>query len=173
MELTLLRHAALPLHLQGRYIGHTDIGIDPERFDAGKISPLLNRTFDRVYSSDLVRCTQTLETMGIDAYLPDPRLREVRFKSHIEGKLFEEIEAMEGFDPRSLESAAHWHRYVCEESAEMFRKRIHDFLDELPRNKNILICTHAGTIREILSLLGEGEDHITPGYLEYTIVRVK
>lgn len=173
MELILLRHGAIPETYQKRYLGHTDIGIDPELFETEKIAPLAGQTYERVYSSDLSRCTQTLERMGIRSYIPDPRLREVRFKSHIEGKSFEEIESMQEFAPCLLESMENWHRFVCEESPEALRMRLRNFLDELPSNGKILLCSHAGTIRSLLSLLRPDVEPVTPGYLEYTIVRVK
>jgi alpha-ribazole phosphatase/probable phosphoglycerate mutase len=173
VELILLRHAAPPASLHRRYLGHTDIGIDPDLFDAAKISPLLGIPYDRVYSSDLSRCTRTLEKMEITDFVTDPRLREVRFRKEIEGKTFEEIEATEEFDPRFLESMERWHGFVCEEPLAAFRERIRNFLDTLPQNGELLVCAHAGTIREILSQLSPGCEPITPGYLEYTIVRVK
>ncbi len=173
MELILLRHGAVAEAYQKRYLGHTDIPIDPELFDAAKVSPLREIPYDRVYSSDLVRCTQTLERMGTREYVTDPRLREVCFKPDIEGKNFAQIEATEGFDPSTLESMEHWHAFVCEEPLESFRQRIRGFLEELPRNETVLICTHAGTIREILALLRPDCEPVTPGYLEHTVVRVK
>lgn len=173
MELILLRHGAVAEAYQKRYLGHTDIPIDPELFDAEKLSPLLGVPYDRVYSSDLSRCTETLGMMGISDYAVDPRLREVCFKKEIEGKTFAQIETMEGFDPCSLESMENWHAFVCEEPFETFRQRIRDFLEELSRNETILICTHAGTIREILALLRPDGQPVTPGYLEHTVVRVK
>lgn len=167
MSLTLLRHAPPPLAYHGRYIGHTDIPIDLALF-----TPItLPLTYDRVYSSDLSRCTQTLEQLGYEDFQSDERLREVRFKAPFEGKSFDEIERMEIYNPSFLESQERWHDFVCDESIEEFRGRIASFLDDLPREQNILICAHGGTIGEILSQL-----HQTPrmlDYLEYTIVTVK
>lgn len=173
MALTLLRHAAPPAAYHGRYIGHADISIDPSLFDASKAARLGSMRYERIYSSDLMRCTETLRLLGITSFIADSRLREVRFKPSVEGKNFAEIEAMDEYDPRFLDSWESWHRYLCDEPIETFRSRINSFLEELPKEENILICTHAGTIREILSLLGKMEEHPTPGYLEYTIVRVK
>lgn len=173
MELILLRHGAVPETYQKRYIGHSDIPIDPALFDAAKIAPLTHQAYTHVYSSDLSRCTQTLERMGIGSFVADPRLREVAFKPSVEGKDFSQLEAMEGFDPRFLESMECWHEFVCEEPLAAFRERVRNFLDGLPRSGEILICTHAGTIREILALLGTNIASQTPGYLEYTNVRVK
>jgi alpha-ribazole phosphatase len=167
MSLTLLRHAAPSAEYHGRTIGHTDIPIDPRLFG----SAALSCSYDAIYSSDLIRCTQTLEHLGYTDIIIDPRLREVRFKEHFEGKSFEEIEKMEEYDPCFLESQECWHTFICEESIEHFRRRIETFLEELPLDQNILICSHAGTIREILSLLKREPKGL--GYLEYTIITVK
>lgn len=173
MELTLLRHAPLPKHFQKRYIGHSNIAIDTTLFEKNKIAPLMGKKYDALYSSDLLRCTQTLEQCGFECFIPDTRLREVRFKSHIEGKNFGEIETMDDFDPIFLESQESWHAYICDESIDVFQSRIKCFLDELPREGNVLLCSHAGTIREILRVLDSLNPPKTVDYLDYTIVRVK
>lgn len=167
MVLTLLRHAPLPLAFHGRYIGHSDIPIDRELFH-----PLtLPSAYDVIYSSDLIRCTQTLEQLGYNDFKTDERLREVRFKEQFEGKNFDEIEQMEEYDPSFLESEERWYDFVCDEPIEAFRERISLFLAELPRDGKILLCTHGGTIREILSRWQSNPRRID--YLEYTIVTVK
>jgi alpha-ribazole phosphatase/probable phosphoglycerate mutase len=148
----------------GRTIGHTDISIDLTLFNA----IALPMPYDAIYSSDLRRCTQSLETLGYLDFTTDERLREVTFKKHFEGKSFEEIERMEEYDPSFLESQESWHTFICEESREHFRRRIETFLGELHPHKNILVCSHGGTIREILSLLKSEPKSL--GYLEYTIV---
>jgi alpha-ribazole phosphatase/probable phosphoglycerate mutase len=170
MALTLLRHASPPLEYHGCYNGHTDIPIDTAFFEQNKIQPLANRPFDRIYSSDLQRCTATLEMMGITAFTTDSRLREVRFKPPIEGKTFSQIEASEDFNPHALDSREAWHRYVCDESLPSFRTRIQSFLDELEQDKNILVCAHGGTIRMILSLLSQSIEDKPLGYLNHITV---
>ena len=170
MELTLLRHASPHWEYHGCYNGHTDIPIDVTRFEHDKTQPLLHRPFDRIYSSDLQRCTSTLETMGITAFTTDPRLREVRFKPSIEGKIFAQIEASEDFDPRVLDSREAWHHYVCDESLPIFRTRIESFLNELEHDKKILVCAHGGTIAMILSLLNPALEDQAVGYLDYITV---
>lgn len=170
MELTLLRHAAPALAYHGRYIGHTDIRIDKTLFERSKIEHLTAQRYDRIYCSDLARCTATLERMGIDHFVTDERLREVRFKPSIEGKNFAEIEAMEDFDPASLDSQESWHRAVCDEPIEAFRFRVQSFLDELPKNETILICSHAGTMTIILSLLNAEISTYSFGYLDHIVL---
>lgn len=170
MGLTLLRHAPPPLEYHGCYNGHTDIPIDTALFEHDKIQSLLHRSFDRIYSSDLQRCSATLEMMGIPSFTTDPRLREVRFKPSLEGKTFSQIEASEDFDPRSLDSREAWHHYVCDESLCLFQTRIQSFLDELDGHENVLICSHGGTIRMILSLLNPVIEDKPLGYLGHITI---
>lgn len=167
MALILLRHAPPPREYHRCYLGHTDVGIDAALFDEAKIAPLLSERFDRIYSSDLLRCTQTLEAIGLRGYTADPRLREVRFRASFEGKTFEQVERMREYDPAVLDSAEAWHDYVCDESSEAFRRRIGSFLAELDPNLNVLVCTHGGTIKTLLSLLNQPEPHPVPAYLDY------
>ena len=164
MSLTLLRHAPLSEKYHGRYIGHSDLSIDFELFT----SIALPQTYDSIYSSDLIRCTQTLDALGYSNVITDSRLREVHFKERFEGKNFEEIERMKEYSPQFLESRERWHTFICEESIENFRGRIESFLEELPRDQNILICSHAGTIYEMLLLFNSMPKRVD--YLEYTIV---
>ncbi len=164
MALTLLRHAPLPPQYQGRYNGWTDISIDRDYRHIDTPDVLCTISFDHIYSSDLIRCTQTLDAMGIKHYHTESRLREVRFKAHIEGRSFEEISQLSSYDESYLQDATAWHRFVCAESPQAFKRRIVTFLRELPQDKEILLCSHAGTLQTILSLFGLNKPKIA--YLE-------
>ena len=164
MAITLLRHAALPKKNEHRYNGWRDLNIDPLRFDTKKAALLGKQKFDLVYSSDLVRCQQTLEMMGIDDYITDERLREVRFKEEIEGLNFNEIEKLDSYKTSYIKERESWHEYICAESQEAFETRIKSFLKELPGNKEILICSHGGTLQKMMAMLGHAKNEIA--YLE-------
>ena len=164
MAITLLRHAALPKKYQNHYIGWSDISIDPELFDHKKVALLQTQKFDIVYSSDLIRCTQTLETLGIKDYITDTRLREVRFKDEIEGLNFNEIEKLSSYKSKYIEKRKKWHKYICEEPQKDFEARIKSFLNELPKDKEILICSHGGTLQKMMLFLGYAKNKIA--YLE-------
>ena len=164
MAITLLRHAALPKEQQGCYLGWSDVGIDEDLFDEKKAARLRTNSFALVFSSDLKRCRQTLEKLGKD-FTIDSRLREVRFKAHIEGKRFNDIEKLESYDSKHLESQSSWHSYICQESEEAFRLRLEEFLASLPADKEILICSHAGSIRMMMEILQQPK--VTLDYLEY------
>jgi len=165
MALTLLRHAALSPQHQGRYNGWTDISIDPTLYEEHKVTLLKTQHFDKIYCSDLKRTQETLEAMGMETYIKDERLREVRFKIHIEGLHFDEVRKLASFDERYLESQERWYRYICAENPAQFERRIQQFLTELPKDQEILICSHGGTLQKILSFCGYNKAHIN--YLEW------
>lgn len=167
MDLTLLRHAAPMAKYQGCYNGHTNIAIDPKHFEYDKIASLAQRRYDRIYTSDLIRCRATLEQMQINDYILDERLREVRFKPAIEGKRFADIEQMEGYSPELLTTQESWHAFICDEPLQTFRERIQHFLEELPRDQTILICTHGGVIAMMLSVLAPQSPAASLAYLDH------
>jgi broad specificity phosphatase PhoE len=170
MQLTLLRHAPLPLCHQKRYNGWSDIPIDPNLFDHQKVAHLKKQQFDLIYSSDLKRCIQTLSLIFEEQEIATTMaLREVKFKEEIEGKSFEEIKKLATFRPHYLESEILWHHYICEESQEAFHQRLNEFLQQLPKKKKILICSHAGAIRAIMHLL-EASTATNIEYLDSTTI---
>ncbi len=153
MALTLLRHAAVHPKYQKRYNGWTDLSIEPSLFDAKMVAPLCKQHFDHIYSSDLMRCQETLSFMEMTPYTTDERLREVRFKAHIEGLSYQEVSRRSDFDASLLEDPIAWHNYICAERYEAFSRRIDAFLTDLPKDKEILVCTHGGVMQHMLALL--------------------
>lgn len=154
--LTLIRHAPLAIRYQKRFIGHLNIEIEPSLVDLSKFDEIKKRNYKYIYSSDLKRCTQTLDLIDYK-YLEDSRLREVKFKDEFEGKSFNEIEKMDSYDIKYLSSTKEWYEYICDEPFESFKNRIHSFLEEIPKDGDILICSHAGTIKMIYSILEENK----------------
>jgi len=164
MSLTLIRHASLGKSYQKRYIGWSDIDIDLNFWDQTKANEIKRLSFDSVYSSTLIRAINTLKELGFKEFILDDRLKEVAFKDHIEGKSFDEISKLDTFDSKFLNSMDSWHRFICKEDKNSFYSRVESFLSELPKDKEILICTHAGVIRVIGEILGHKIDNID--YLE-------
>jgi len=147
MTLFLLRHAPVVKEYEGCYNGWIDVDIQqdivmPER--------LREQEFDAIYSSDLQRCSKTLDILGFEGYITEERLREIRFKKAFEGKSFESINPPK----HALDNMQSWYDFICDEDLASFRSRIQSMLETL-EGKNILICSHGGTIRMILSLLEE------------------
>ena len=164
MAITLLRHAALAHEYQGRYNGWTDLDIDPNLFDEKEVALLRLQKFDVIYSSDLVRCQQTLDMIGFQEYVTDERLREVRFKKEIEGLSFEEIEKLTSYIVKYLDKKKSWHKYTCAETPKEFKTRIKSFLADIDPSKEILICSHGGTLLRMMKILGHKKNKIA--YLE-------
>jgi len=165
MALTLLRHASLGITHEKRYNGWTDLSIDFSSFDEKKVVILKRIDFDFVYSSDLQRCTQTLEMLEIEDYFTDARLREVRFRDEIEGKTFNEVQKLPSYKSTYSEERESWHRYICEEHPALFEERIKSFLADIPRDKEVLICSHSGTLQKMMVFLGYAKHNID--YLEW------
>ena len=172
MALVLLRHAPLALEHQKRYNGWSDLPIDRELFNHTLIEPLKERAFDEIYSSDLRRCRETLKLLFETQKEINLKkaLREVEFREEIEGKSFEEIEKLSSFNPNHLKSSQSWHNYIAKESPEAFNQRVKEFILSLPKDREILICSHGGTLKEILKIIGERERLLN--YLEYCEVKL-
>jgi broad specificity phosphatase PhoE len=154
--ITLLRHAPLPIEYQKKYIGHSNIHIDNSLIDRSELNLINKEDYDLIYSSDLIRCTQTLDLFNLN-YTTNKNLREVKFKDEIEKKSFEQIEQLNSYNQKYLDNIYTWYDYICQESFAQFKNRIDSFLKTLPKNKNILICSHKGTIRMIYSILKKEE----------------
>ena len=168
-NIIFLRHGVLPKKYQNRYNGWSDISIDITLCDFEKINPLKDENFDLIFSSDLLRCTQTLDALQL-TYTKDCRLREVKFNREIEGKSFEEIANLATFKQSYLETNELWHSYIAAEKKADFNDRLKEFLNSLPKSKNILICSHAGAIKEMLNILKHPINEIQ--YLEFIKITV-
>jgi broad specificity phosphatase PhoE len=149
MKIYLLRHARVIKEYEGCYNGWIDIDIEP---NIEPIKELENINFDFIYSSDLLRSTKTLNLLGFTTYQTDNRIRESKFKEHYEGKNFNQINPPQS----ALKDMQSWYNFICDESVEEFRYRVESFLSQLKGDK-ILICSHGGAIRMMLSIL-EGKD---------------
>ncbi len=147
----IIRHCAPNVKYHKRYIGHSDIEIDKSLFDFSKTSFLRDMKFDFIYSSPLKRCAQTLEQLNF-SYQLDDRLKEVKFKDFVELKNFEEVATHPDFTNSALSSYENWFEFICDEPICDFKNRVQNFLNDLPKDKDILICTHKGVIDMICNI---------------------
>lgn len=153
MALTLLRHSAPPIIYHKKYLGWSDIEINTNLFNFDKVKDIASQNFDFIYSSNLKRCTQTLDEINLP-YTTDSRIKELRFKEKIELKSFDEIEKLPCFKQEYLNNEMSWFNYISDEDYPEFKNRIKSFLDEIDPTKNILICSHKGTLNMILDIYG-------------------
>ncbi|MDR0768828.1 MAG: alpha-ribazole phosphatase [Dysgonamonadaceae bacterium] len=152
MKLTVIRHTAVDVP-QGICYGFTDVALKssfPAEAETVK-NRLADKTFDRIYSSPLSRCTLLA---GYCGYVPavDVRLKELNFGDW-EMKSWMEIDKQEATD-----WFADWLNYPAKngESYRMMQQRVYAFMDELKSSgaQSVCIFTHGGVIRLIHVYLG-------------------
>ncbi|MCL6601446.1 MAG: histidine phosphatase family protein [Paenibacillus sp.] len=134
LELVLLRHGLTQWNAERRYLGQTDLSLLPsilEQLSGQKEQNGLLGDFWRVYSSDLLRCRETLACMMPafrDVVVYDNRLREMNFGD------------WEGFTYEQLKSNSLYRSWLDEpwaitppngEAWEAFESRVDEFLSEL------------------------------------------
>ena len=151
MQITLVRHTSLCVP-SGICYGISDLDVSSTFTQEASIIKrnLIDKSFNKVYSSPLQRCTKLASFCGYIAPEIDNRLLELNF-GNWEMKAWEEIS-----DPQLEKWYANW----IDESptnGESFRSminRVDEFLKELKsKNENCLIFTHAGVIRVFFILL--------------------
>ncbi len=176
MLITLVRHAEVEERYVSCYNGHIDIALSPKGHQqaATLAKHFKNSHFDAVYCSDLMRTRDTLSpiTLSVTPNFTN-QLREKSWGRH-EGKTFDEIKMMES---QGYESFDQWLALLDGEAMPSYIKRIeHFFKIFLPAQgfDNILIVTHAGVIRGLMSILRkisiEEAFGIQFGYANYVIL---
>lgn len=153
MKITLVRHSEVIKKYQGKYNGHIDIPLSKKgKEDAKELAKKLrNITFDKIYCSDLLRAKETLEAFN---HTLEPiytkELREKSWGRH-EGKSFEDIES-EGIEYIDFEQ---WISALDGENIQRYRESVKEyFYDTIFKQdaQNILVVTHSGLIKTLLSL---------------------
>jgi alpha-ribazole phosphatase/probable phosphoglycerate mutase len=154
MKITLLRHAEVQEDFLGKYNGHNDIGLSKKGYEQSLIlaKKYQNAGFDAVFCSDLLRARETLKPFKLQCKpIFSPELREKSWGRH-EGKSFEQINA-EGIHYENFEQ---WINALDGESVTAFRQRVRHYFYEVifkQKAQNILVVTHSGVIKMLLSLL--------------------
>jgi len=155
MKIIALRHTSVSCS-SGTCYGQTDVET-AQTYESEKEKIILNLKsveFDLVYSSPLTRCRKLAEEVsrGVPV-IYDPRLMELNFGDW-ENRRWEEFY----FTPKAQLWFSDWLNISCpngESYGEMMH-RVKCWLDDLYNNHtdgNILIITHAGVIRALVSLL--------------------
>ena len=155
MRLTLVRHTQVIEEYHGKYNGHNNIGLSPKgAAQAKELCAKLNTLeFDSIFCSDLSRAKETIKDLRQETKIVyTDRLREKSWGKH-EGLSFDEIIAQ---DEIKYVNFLQWIDALDGEDYKDYISRIKEFfLVYLPSlNKdNILIITHAGVIRVLLSII--------------------
>ncbi|MCK9472857.1 histidine phosphatase family protein [Sulfurimonas sp.] len=155
MKLTLVRHGEVDKKYKNCYNGDNDIGLSKEgKLQAKELAKELDvLTFDAVFCSDLRRAKETLKhSLHAKEASYSNKLREKSWGEH-EGLSFEQIIAQGKIEYIDF---AQWIEALDGEPYEEFAKRVRAFfLEFLPslKKERILVITHAGVIRVLLSLI--------------------
>lgn len=155
MRVTLLRHAEVDERYKNCYNGHNDIGLSKNgETQAKEVAKKLDTMeFDAVFSSDLRRAKETLQpSLHVKNAIFTEKLREKSWGKH-EGLGFDEIIAQGEIEYIDF---LQWIQALDGECHKEYEKRVKEFFFEfLPslEKENILVVTHAGVIRVLLSLI--------------------
>ncbi len=153
MKITLVRHAEVDEAYHGCYNGHIDIGLSKrgEEQVIALAQEFSSSEFDALYCSDLLRAKMTMQNFphAIEAVYTE-KLREKSWGKH-EGLSFDEIIAQGEVEYKDF---IQWIKALDGEPYEEYVKRVEEFFFVfLPslKKENILVVTHAGVIRVLLS----------------------
>lgn len=155
MRVTLVRHAEVDEKYHGCYNGHNEIGLSKNgEVQAKELAKELDAIeFDAVYCSDLRRAKETLQhSLHVENAIFTDKLREKSWGKH-EGLSFDEIIAQGEVEYIDF---LQWIEALDGEPYEEYVKRVEEFfLEFLPslEKENILIVTHAGVIRVLMSII--------------------
>lgn len=153
-KLIIVRHGQTQMNVEGIFFGKLDPGLNEMgRVQCKKAGDILKRYgYDAIYSSDLLRASETAELINY-LKLPikfDKRLQEIDF-GIFEGLSYKEIK--EKYPVECEKSKNEWKTFdfVTGESLERLQSRAVEFVESLDKTKNNLVVTHWGVINCILS----------------------
>lgn len=147
MKVYIIRHGESETNRAGLWTGWIDAPLTEKgRDEAALLRDFLARvSFDRIYSSDLVRATTTADiAIPGCSYEKTAKLREINVGSLAGTSLSKKINIGEdGYAPFSGESR------------EEFLCRVREFMHKLERSdcENVAIFSHAGWLRSFLDMV--------------------
>ena len=169
-RVTLIRHGQTEWNMDGRWQGQANVGLNPTGFaQAAYIAEHLRRAdISAIYSSDLVRARQTAEEIAKCLGIPviaDARLREIDV-GEWQGLTSEEVLQWDAERLHAVRSGGHTVRRPSGESWQDVADRSLAMFEQIVavhRGKHVILVTHGGTIRMLISglhLLNETHTHV-------------
>lgn len=167
IRLILIRHALTNDNKKGRLSGHINSCISEEgKLQINKITKYLSHeNIDRIYTTPSSRTKDTIEKISrlkLIEIEEKENLREISF-GDFEGITFEEIKVKYPKEFEKMIEEGNNYRYPSGESLIDSYKRVAKEIDNIILEndshsdiKTILICSHAGTIRNIITHLISG-----------------
>lgn len=165
MNIYLLRHGETEQNLKGYYYGSLDVDITPKGIcQIESVSNKINSIdFDKIFSSNTKRAISSAKIILNNrdlSYIIDDRLNETNL-GLFEGKSYEDIQKEYPIEFKMW--SEDWKQYAPPkgECYVDFYRRVKEFFEEILKLKdeNILIVTHGGVIRSLLTyIMGENLD---------------
>mgnify|MGYP001012498054 FL=1 len=159
-EIIFIRHGETDFNRARLYFGHLDTDLNKTGVEQLRKTKILfekrEKMPDVVFSSDLKRCSQSMEILEIDEEIEKnltEDLREINF-GIFEGKTYEEIKSEY---PEKVEKMINdWRNFKADkgESINEMMLRVAEKMNEIInqyRNKKILVVAHAGVIQALTS----------------------
>ncbi|MGL5711830.1 MAG: histidine phosphatase family protein [Paraclostridium sp.] len=159
-RLILVRHAITDDNIDGNLSGHIDSKIS--ELGENQISKLTkfleDETIDNIYTTTSSRTKATVEELAniqnLEIYQSE-KLKEISF-GDFEGISFDIIKNKYPDEFNKMIKQGYEYKYPNGESLVDSYNRVYEELEKIINNnkdKTILICAHAGTIRNIISYL--------------------
>ena len=156
-EIIFIRHGETDFNRARLYFGHLDPDLNKTGVEQLRKTKILfekrEKMPDVVFSSDLKRCSQSMEILEIDEEIEKnltEDLREINF-GIFEGKTYEEIKSE--YPEKMIND---WRNFKADkgESINEMMLRVAEKMDKIinqHRNKKILVVAHAGVIQALTS----------------------
>lgn len=159
-RLILVRHALTEDNQNARLSGHTDSSISKEgKIQIDKLTNYLKDTnIDKIFTTTSSRTKDTVSKIAQIKNLniiEKDELREINF-GDFEGLTFDEIKKNNPKEFEKIINDGYNYKYPNGESLIETYHRVSNEIDKIileNKNENILICSHGGTIRNIITHL--------------------
>ena len=163
-KIYLVRHGETDANVEKKYCGQTDVDLNHKGLrDAASIAKVLKNTnFDSIVSSDLKRTLKTAELINAYHHLEIeliPEFREINF-GKFENLTFEEIGLQYPEEKEKMIKEKINYNFLEGESLKALHKRVVGAFNKLLKekeNEDLLIVSHGGVIRMILTEILSGD----------------
>jgi alpha-ribazole phosphatase len=176
----LIRHGQTDWNVQGRWQGTIQVPLNAVGIEQAHAlaAHLKDRPISAIFSSDLIRASQTANILGEAVKVEvqeDPRWRELNL-GVFQGLTYPEINSR--YPKEFSESQANYMGYIVPqgESRQMMQDRAYEAFTEIierEKGEEIAVVSHGGTIRILLlKLFGADHDAIMKTSVQNTSVTV-
>lgn len=159
-QIIFIRHGETEFNKQKLFFGHLNPPLNETGREQLKNTKILlekmEKNIEIVYSSDLIRCVESMEILEIDEKIEkklEKNFRELNF-GMFEGKTYEQIE--KEFPVEVEEMKNNWKKFKAGtgESLEDLMERVTTQIEKIVKEfkgKKILVVAHAGVIQTLIS----------------------